>query len=190
MQATGRLAAAAAGVLLCVALLLQGSGRGGVVLEGKDASPQHAIKYLASLYSEPCQCSPGVACKCVTDSAAKVAVALDNAVAREFGPPNMYYRTKNGYSYRLRPFQKPPAQVANRDHRGRVVRPQDASVDYNSWKPKPKAAPKPVGIAVSAKYVDNMSAALFFNSHHGFAPLPRTGRAASRAAGDTARFES
>ena len=58
MQATGRLAAASAGVLMCVgvALLLQGSGRGGVELEGtgKDASPKHAVDLLASLYSEPC----------------------------------------------------------------------------------------------------------------------------------------
>ena len=58
MQATGRLAAASAGVFMCVgmALLLQGSGRGGVELEGtgKDASPKHAVDLLASLYSEPC----------------------------------------------------------------------------------------------------------------------------------------
>jgi len=154
MQATGRLATAAAGVLMClgVALLLQGSGRGGVELEGtgKDASPKNAVNLLASLYSEPChvptppplppdttlrtlkpqpwtlnpepstpnskppapppnpqtltlephtQCSPGIACKCVTDSAAKVAAALDNAVAREFGPPNMYHPSKRENLY-------------------------------------------------------------------------------------------
>ena len=55
-RGTGVAASAAGAIVLCVAavFILQTNTRGGVVLVGdsKNASPAHAVRYLASLYAD------------------------------------------------------------------------------------------------------------------------------------------
>jgi len=201
-RGTGVAASAAGAIVLCVAavFILQTNTRGGVVLVGdsKNASPAHAVRYLASLYAEPCKCAHQLPCECAVDSAARVRAALDNAVERDFAPPNMYYRSRDGYGYRLRSLQQPVPQRANRESgAGRVVEPRAEAVDYHSGRPAPKPVQRP-GIVVPARFVDdNMSPTLFMNAHHRFfdprepqreeLAKPRSSRGRGRAAQPAAR---
>ena len=63
------------------------------------------VRDLADMYSMHCECADEAACPCAEDAEHRVKEALDNAVDREFAPPNMYYRSKNGYDIRQRGFQ-------------------------------------------------------------------------------------
>jgi hypothetical protein len=64
------------------------------------------VRNLADMYSMHCNCSEVADCSCAEEAKKRVSEALDNAVEREFSPPSMYYRSKDGYSFRLRGFQK------------------------------------------------------------------------------------
>ena len=103
--------------------LLSGAGGGKLVRipvrfshRGKAAGAEkmdRIVRDLADMYSEHCSCaaeagagaSAGGHCLCAEDAKNAVAAALDNAIDREFAPPNMYYRSKSGYAMRLRGFQ-------------------------------------------------------------------------------------
>jgi hypothetical protein len=63
------------------------------------------VRDLADMYAMHCACADEAACPCAKDAEHRVREALDNAVDREFAPPNMYYRSRNGYDIRLRGFQ-------------------------------------------------------------------------------------
>lgn len=63
------------------------------------------VQTLADMYAMHCGCARKEDCPCAQDAEERVKQALDNAVDREFAPPNMYYRSRNGYDIRVRGFQ-------------------------------------------------------------------------------------
>ena len=95
-------AAAAGGRLVSVPVRLPRRARAAAAGPAKLA---RIVRQLADLYAPHCACAGAADCPCAAAASTAVAAALDNAVDREFAPPNMYYRSRDGYAFRLRGFQ-------------------------------------------------------------------------------------
>jgi len=134
------------------------------------AGAQRAIRRLVGDYSMECKCHKGVPCECANTAASDIRKALENAVERQFAPPNMYYRTKDGYSFRLRGFQKPqdPPHVERPAPEPVHVFRRATQPRKPDARPPPKTAPKVNGLPplpVNHKFVHQVSPSVFKHAH-------------------------
>ena len=93
----------------------------------RPARTDKIVRELADLYAMHCACPRNGACRCAEDASRRVSAALDNAVAREFAPPSLYYRSKDSYAFRLRGFQRPKTHL-----NGGLVHDKSAAARLNS----------------------------------------------------------
>ena len=96
-------------------------------LRMRPARTDTIVRDLADLYAMHCACPRNGACRCAEDASRRVSAALDNAVAREFAPPSLYYRSKDSYAFRLRGFQHPKTHL-----NGGLVHDKSAAARLNS----------------------------------------------------------
>ena len=142
---------------------------------GRAAGPTKLAKMvrdLADMYSKHCECA-GATCPCAQEAATAVGAALDNAVDREFAPPNMYYRSKDGYAFRLRGFQEAKTHMNGGLKHGKFLDLEPITARWRQPRapePAPVAAPngERTGLApikVPARFVSAPGAETYASAH-------------------------
>ena len=143
---------------------------------GRAAGPTKLAKMvrdLADMYSTHCECAGRADCPCAQEAATAVGAALDNAVDREFAPPNMYYRSKDGYAFRLRGFQEAKTHMNGGLKHGKFLDLEPITARWRQPRapePAPVAAPKRerTGLApikVPARFVSAPSPETYASAH-------------------------
>jgi hypothetical protein len=163
---------AAGGPLVSVPVWLPRRGR----VAGRAAGPTklaRMVRDLADMYSTHCECAGSAHCPCAQEAATAVGAALDNAVDREFAPPNMYYRSKDGYAFRLRGFQEAKTHMNGGLKHDKFLALEPITARWRqprALEPAPVAAPKieHTGlepIKVPARFVSTPGAETYASAH-------------------------
>mmetsp|Transcript_5957 Transcript_5957/g.20970 ORF Transcript_5957/g.20970 Transcript_5957/m.20970 type:complete len:321 (-) Transcript_5957:2293-3255(-) len=127
---------------------------------------------LADMYSMHCDCEDQEkdgnedGCPCAAAAAKNIKIALDNAVDRQFAPPNMYYRTRNGYAYRLRGFLPPRLHL----HAHREIAPMRVKLGKKTQQRARKPLPDVPTLRVPTKFVSDVNPRVFYQAHLSNAP--------------------